>query len=90
MDTRTITAEGSDGHQHAIRITHGPGDDRHVVCDSCGYRRRAAVFARARAEQHLTDSHGASGLQVEYRALPYVLWLIAFIVFVVVMAGMRP
>lgn len=89
METSRITAEGSDGHQHAMRITHGPGDSRHVVCDSCGYRRRAAVFARARAEQHLAESHGASGLQQEYRALPWVLWLLAFIAFVVVMAAMR-
>ncbi|MEV7782095.1 hypothetical protein [Kitasatospora sp. NPDC088351] len=89
METSRITGDGPDGHQHTMRITHGGNNQRYVVCDSCGYRKRAGTFARAKAEQHLSESHGAGDFQQEIRAWPIVLGVIGFIVFLVVMASYR-
>ncbi|WP_190213493.1 hypothetical protein [Kitasatospora indigofera] len=89
METSRVGGEDEDGHRHVMRVRTGPGQVRHVVCDTCGHRRRVRAFAHDRAREHLTTEHGAGGFRKEYSGLPWLLGLAALVVFLVLMAGYR-
>ncbi|MFI6850266.1 hypothetical protein OG535_03735 [Kitasatospora sp. NBC_00085] len=90
METSRITGDGPDGHEHTVRIVaRGPDNTRYVVCEGCGYRKRAGMFARAKAEQHLSESHDASGFRQQMSPWPIVLGVIGVVILLVFAAGVR-
>ncbi|MCX5214809.1 hypothetical protein OG689_37075 [Kitasatospora sp. NBC_00240] len=89
METSRIDGEDEAGHRHSMRVTTGPAQVRHLVCDTCGHRRRVRAFAHDSAREHLAAEHGAGGFRTEYNGLGWLLGLVAFVVFLIVLAGYR-
>jgi hypothetical protein len=58
MATSRVTGKDADGREHTVRVA-GAGTRRRLTCGSCDWSRSAQFLPWLKAEEHLTEEHGA-------------------------------
>ncbi|MFC7218792.1 hypothetical protein ACFQLX_11510 [Streptomyces polyrhachis] len=58
MAMSRVTGTDGEGRAHTVRVA-GAGSRRRLECDSCEWRRPAQFLAWLKAQEHLSEAHGA-------------------------------
>ena len=82
----TIGGTGRDGRRHEVRIRRGFANQRHVVCDTCGFRQGANFLPRTKAEDHLA-THGVTDTSRALNPVPIVISLVGLVIALLIWSG---